>query len=109
MRPELTRSRSRGFNGPNWRGVGHVEVHADVSWDGVSMGATLVVDFDHRSVASGGRFLVDIDGTPELLQLKRSPRGLRARVGGQWVDVTDDDQRDMRVVGRLVKISRCDA
>jgi hypothetical protein len=94
------------LNGPNWRGAGLVEVHTDAAWAGVPVGAALVVDFDHRSVASGGRFLVCLDGVPELLQFKRSPRGLRARVGGQWVDVTDDDQRDMRVVGRLVEINK---
>lgn len=107
MRPELSRGTpcSGVHAGSNWRGVGRVEVHADMHAAGLAPGAVLVVNFDRRSVDAGGRYLVTFDGWPELLQFKRFPRGLRARIGGRWVDVARDDLRDMDVIGRLVKIS----
>lgn len=99
---------SGAYTGPNWRGVGLVEVHAHLRAAGVAQGAVLVVDFDRRRVLAGGQFLVDIGGWPELLRFKRFPRRLRARIGGRWVAVTRDDLRDLVVVGRVVRISRAD-
>lgn len=68
------------------------------------MGATLVLDFDRHSVASGGRFLVGFDGVPEPLQFKRAPRGLLAQVGSQWVDVADDDLCNLDVIGLVLTV-----
>lgn len=108
MRSELsTRGASTGTGtGPNWRGIGRVEVAADMRAAGVTPGAVLVVNFDRRHVAAGGPFLVDIGGRPELVQFRQFPRGLCARVCGRWVDVSGDDLRGMAVVGRVVKIGQ---
>lgn len=102
MRPALTRraARSSDYTGPNWRGVGCVEVDAD-SGAGIGPGITLVVDFDRHHVAADGQYLVTVSGWPELLQFRHFTSGLRVRIGGLWVGVTDDDLRDMRVVGRV--------
>lgn len=96
---------SGAYTGPNRRGVGLVEVHADLRSAGVAPGAVLVVDFDRRRVLAGGKSLVTAEGTPEVLQLRRFPRGLRAQIGGRWVAVARDDMRDLVVVGRVVQIS----
>lgn len=97
----------RSYAGPNWRGVGRVEVGADLG-SGIGPGAALLVNFDRRRVVAGGQFLVDIGGWPELVQFRRFPRGLCARVGGRWVDVSGDDLRGMAVVGRLMGFSHQD-
>ena len=106
MLPELTRRAPRGggYTGSNWRGIGRVEVHADMPGSGVAQGAVLVVNFNRRQVVAGGQFLVDIDGVPELLRLKRFTCGLRARIGGRWFDVAGDALNDMDVIGRVVKV-----
>lgn len=91
------------YTGPNWRGVGHVEVGADLG-TGIGQGTTLLVNFGRRRVVAGGHYLVTVGGRPELVRFRRVPRGLCARVGGQWVDVSGDDLRAMTVIGRLVKM-----
>ncbi len=91
------------YTGPNWWGVGHVEVGADLG-PGIGPGTMLLVNFDRRHVAAGGQFLVDIGGWPELLRFRRFPRGLCARIGGRWAAVSGGDVRDMTVIGRLVKM-----
>lgn len=93
----------RSYAGPNWRGVGRVEVGADLG-AGIGPGATLLVDFNRRHVAAGGQYLVDIGGWTELVRFRRFPRGLCARIGGRWAAVTGDGLRAMTVIGRLVKM-----
>lgn len=106
MRPALSRCnrRSDACTGPNWRGVGQVEVHADMRAASVAPGAVLVVDFDRRRVVAGGCFLVTARGNPEVLRLRRFPQGLKARIGSRWQFVTRAGLRDFDVIGRVVKL-----
>lgn len=106
MRPALSRcnGRSDACPGPNWRGVGQVEVHAVIRAAGIGPGKNLLIDFDRRRVLAGGCFLLEADGVPEVLQFKRCPRGLRARMGGRWVKVTPDDLYALTVIGQVVGI-----
>lgn len=97
----------RSYAGPNWRGVGRVEVGADLG-PGIGPGTTLLVNFDRHRVVAGGHYLVTVGGRPELVRFRRFPRGLCARVGGQWVDVSGDDLRAMTVIGRLMGFSHQD-
>lgn len=106
MRTALTRraARTSAYDGPNWRGVGRVDVDAHMR--GVEPGATLVVNFDKRDVSVGGWFLVDIAGTPELVRFLKCPRGQRALLGGRWQFVAHAERRHYDVIGRLVRISQ---
>lgn len=102
MRPALTRRAARAYAGPNWRGVGRVDVDADMH--GVEPGATLVVNFDRRSVVAGGQYLVDIGGWPELVRFRRFSRGLCARIGRRWLDLSGGDLCEMDVIARVVRV-----
>lgn len=104
MRTALTRraARTSAYAGPNWRGVGRVDVDAHMR--SVEPGATLVVNFDKRDVSVGGWFLVDLAGTPELVQFRPSPHVLRARIGGRWAAVSGHDLRHVTVIGRVLDL-----
>ncbi len=93
------------YTDPHWRGVGRVEVDADLG-TGIGPCTSLLVNFDRRRVVAGGHYLVTVGGWPELVRFRRFPRGLCARVGGRWAAVSGDDLRDMTVIGRLVEISQ---
>lgn len=97
--------RPGAYTGPNWRGVGRVEVGADLG-SGIGPGTTLLVNFDRHRVVAGGHYLVTVGGRPELVQFRRFPRGLCARVGGQWAAVSGADLGGAEVIGHVVKISR---
>lgn len=78
----------------------NVGVHSDKHAAGVATGDVLVVNFDSDRVVSGGPFLVDIGGWPELQQLMRFWNGLLARIGGRWFAESGDDLFGMTVIGR---------
>lgn len=105
MRTALsTRAASKGdFAGPNWWGVGRVEVDADLGL-GIGQGSTLLVNFDRRRVVGGGHYLVTVGGWPELVRFRRFPRGLCARIGCRWIAMSGDDLCDMTVVGRVLAV-----
>lgn len=107
MRSELSMrgARRRDFTGPNWRGIGRVEVGADLG-PGIGPGGTLLVNFDRRRVVAGGHYLVTVGDSPELVQFRRFPRGLCARIGSRWIALSGDELRCMAVVGRVMRFVR---
>lgn len=104
MPAALTRRAAReAHTGSNWRGVGRVDVGADLG-AGIGPGVTLLVNFDRRRVVAGGHYLVTVGGRPELVRFRRFPRGLCARVCGRWVGVSGADLGGAEVIGRVVKV-----
>ena len=91
------------YTGPNWLGVGHVEVGADLG-TGIGQGTTLLVDFDRRSVVAGGHYLLTVGGRPELVQFRRFPRGLCARIGSRWIALSGGDLCEMDVIARVMRV-----
>lgn len=95
--------RPGAYTGPNWRGVGRVEVSADLR-PGIGPGTTLLVNLNCRHVVGGGQFLVDIGGRPELVRFKRFPRGLCARIGSRWIALSGGDLCEMDVIARVMRV-----